>query len=335
VNGAAWRVGALALAGLAALALAVIVASSGGWMTGSQRVHLRFDQSVYGLQVGAPVVFRGVRVGQVDSVSMASALKGIPGVDVTASLDQTQLAQLAGPQGNLASLVRAGLSARLGMQSLLTGQLYVELDFLPVKAGAGSAPAAQALGDAATIPTQPSPMQNLQSQLQSVDLPQLARDLSATAATVRQLLAGPLPAKALNQTADAAQAMQALALRLQSEVPGLATAARGTLGEARLAAQAVGQSAGQVAAQAGVAASQLQTAAASVPPTLATLRQAADELTRTASTLGEAAAQDSTLRTSTERALQDTARAARSLRELSDTLEQHPDIWLRGRAPTP
>jgi paraquat-inducible protein B len=61
------------------------------------------------------------------------------------------------------------------------------------------------------------------------------------------------------------------------------------------------------------------------------MQRAADELARSAATLREAAAEDSALRLHADRALQDVARAARSLRELGETLERNPDAFWRGR----
>jgi len=70
-------------------------------------------------------------------------------------------------------------------------------------------------------------------------------------------------------------------------------------------------------------------------PLLAELRRSAEELALTAAALRQATAEDSNLRVGTERALQDVSRAARALRELSETLESHPDLLLRGRATAP
>lgn len=337
---AALRVGALALLGLLALGLVLVLAGGGRWFASVEPAQLRFTQSVYGLQAGAPVVFRGVRLGQVVEVTTTPVTQGAPQVQVNITLDRDAVQALAGTAGGLGELVRRGLVAQLASQSLLTGQLYVELDVAtPVPEVATAAAAEQPVH----IPTVASPMHSLQSQLQGLDLAALGRDLAAAAQATRRLLGGPLPEAAFQQATQAAQSLQQLSLRLQQEVPPLAAAARGTLGEASQAAREVGRSAGQVAASTQQAASSVATqlnaqvagVAAATQPTLQALRQAADELALTAQALREVAGQDSTLRQNAERALQDTARAARSLRELSDTLERHPDALLRGRAAAP
>jgi paraquat-inducible protein B len=70
-------------------------------------------------------------------------------------------------------------------------------------------------------------------------------------------------------------------------------------------------------------------------PLTAELRRTAEELALAAATLREAAAGDSSLRLGADRALQDVSRAALALRQLSETVEAHPELLLRGRATAP
>lgn len=174
---AALRVGLFALAGLVLLALALATAG-GRWFTTKERAVMRFQTSVYGLQVGAPVVLRGVQVGQVTAIGLApgvappvgnvagtaaGAVSGLSGIalPVTAEFDsellrpllQAPLSVAAGgpsPQGakaqadtrdhgaTLPALIERGLVARLATQSLLTGLLYVDLDLGVAPGAAGT-----------------------------------------------------------------------------------------------------------------------------------------------------------------------------------------------------
>lgn len=349
---AAWRVGLFALAGLALSVLAV-VAVGGRWFADTEAAVMRFDGSVFGLQVGAPVVFRGVRVGQVSAFGLAPAGPNGVAIPVTATFQRAMLRDLITPtpassEPVLALLVQRGLVARLALQSLLTGQLYVDLDLEPDTPRPPAAvlpvlPAGLAgLAGLPVIPTAPTRFDTLQAQLDGLDLGQIGRDLAALAQSARLLLAGPEPARALTRTADAAQAIERLAGRIERDLAPLGRDARNTLTETRRTVQQLGQ----VALQVGGAASQIGSSAAAVQaqtgalaaaatPLLADLRRTADALTLAATTLRQAAAEDSTLRLSADRALQDVSRAARSLRELTDTLERQPDLLLRGRAPAP
>lgn len=323
---AAWRVGLFAVVGIAVLALALVMVG-GRWFADSERALLRFDNSVFGLQDGALVVFRGVRIGQVVRIQLAPAAAGEVVTVVTAELDRARMAELLGPNASggayLPQLIARGLYARLATQSLLTGLLYVDLDLRKNEPASAQATAAQADG-LPLIPTEPNTLQTLKAQLEQVDVAQIAEDLAAIAANTRALVGNPELAQTIERASAAALAVQQLAQALQTQVGPLAGATRQTLG-----------SVDQAAARIDAAAAAIQDAAKGTEPLLASLRRSSDALTVTAQTLATAVDADSSLRQNADRALQDVARAARSLRELSDTLERHPDALLRGRQAEP
>ena len=99
---------------------------------------LFFDSSVEGLNVGAPVVFRGVQIGQVKEISAIADPKTfdvrirvqteiVRGVIKVGEEDQRFKDQRQGMEG----LIQKGARATLRMQSFVTGLLYVALDFFP------------------------------------------------------------------------------------------------------------------------------------------------------------------------------------------------------------
>jgi paraquat-inducible protein B len=332
----AWRVGLFALLGVALLLTAIV--GSTRWFAATEAARMRFDNSVFGLQVGAPVVFRGVRVGQVTAFGLAPLGPGGVAVPVTAEFDRMLLGELLGPgqatpPSIVAELVARGLVARLAMQSLLTGQLYVELDIEPARTAA--APAAAGVGMLPLIPTEPTRLQTLQAQLQGLDLAQIGQDLAVLARSARQLMAGPQPERVLSRTADAAQALERLAQRLEREIGPLGASARQTLAGTQRTLQQVGQGAQQLGDAASAVQGQVRGVAQGLVPLTEQLQRTAAELAQAAATLREAAAGDSTLRLGADRALQDVSRAARALRELSETVEAHPDLLLRGRSAAP
>ena len=244
LRGPGLRVGLFALAGVLLLLLATVLVG-GRWFAASEPATMRFDSSVYGLQIGAPVVLRGVRVGQVTRIALAPA--GPRGLEmpVTAEFDRALLAGVLGADAPdhgpvLPALVRQGLVARLATQSLLTGLLYVDLDIDPVRAAALAAAPGPASALPA-IPTERTQLQTLQAQLQALDLEQIGRDLAAVAASTRELLADPQARQALVHTAEAAQALKALAQRLDREVVPLARAAGLAPPEARSRSQRLAQ----------------------------------------------------------------------------------------------
>jgi paraquat-inducible protein B len=108
-------------------------------------VRMRFAQALRGLEVGAPVEFVGVNIGSVVAVSLGyeSQDRSFP-IVVTAKLYPRRMGQAyeaLAAQGKTEStdtlatfvgtLVSRGLRAQPRSASLLTGKLYIALDFLP------------------------------------------------------------------------------------------------------------------------------------------------------------------------------------------------------------
>jgi paraquat-inducible protein B len=185
------------------------------------------------------------------------------------------------------------------------------------------------------IPTEPTRLQTLQAQLQGLDLAQIGQDLAVLASSARQLMAGPQPERVLARTADAAQALERLALRLERELGPLGASAQQALAGTQRTLQQVGQGAQQVGEAANVVQGQVRSVAQGLLPLTEELRRSAEQLALAAASLREATAADSSLRLGADRALQDVSRAARALRELSETVERQPDLLLRGRSAAP
>jgi paraquat-inducible protein B len=108
-------------------------------------VRMRFSQALRGLEVGAPVEFVGVNIGSVVAVDLGYKRQdnSFP-VIVTAKLYPRRMGQAyeaLAAQGKTGSdetiaafvgtLVNRGLRAQPRSGSLLTGKLYIALDFLP------------------------------------------------------------------------------------------------------------------------------------------------------------------------------------------------------------
>ena len=103
--------------------------------TEQARFIMYFDGSVRGLKKGAPVEFRGIRVGTVKEIRMevdgdTMAIR-IPVIIAIEPERIKRIGEKSGPKRNIPLLIKKGLKARLQTGSLLTGQLFVELDLYP------------------------------------------------------------------------------------------------------------------------------------------------------------------------------------------------------------
>ncbi|HHG8772477.1 TPA: intermembrane transport protein PqiB [Raoultella planticola] len=107
------------------------------------RFQLRFEHTLHGLNIGAPVEFSSVRIGRVASIELDYDPDGyrfpiVVGIDVYPSRMGNVLEKLPKPTGDIdlntaiftREMIAHGLRAQATPSSLLTGQLYISLDFV-------------------------------------------------------------------------------------------------------------------------------------------------------------------------------------------------------------
>ncbi|HVP29223.1 MAG TPA: MlaD family protein [Myxococcota bacterium] len=159
-------VGSFVLCALVLSVAAIFVFGGGRFFRHTRTVVLFYDSNISGLGVGSTIAFRGVKLGEVTRIQTIWA----PPVDdflikVTGEVDPS-LVEYGPPGTPLPTDARglaAALRARLETQSLVTGQLYVNLDFYP-----GLEPRTYAFDvapDEVEIPTVPSTMQFFQETI--------------------------------------------------------------------------------------------------------------------------------------------------------------------------
>src|SRR5262245_17760895 len=125
-------IGAFVVGAIALLLAALVFWGGTGFLRKKLDYVLFFDASVVGLNKGAPVLARGVKVGEVTDVQLRWGQKGVVGVYV--ALEPSSLKGIAegGPREAIERAVReGGLRAQLHMQSFVTGVLYVGLNVRP------------------------------------------------------------------------------------------------------------------------------------------------------------------------------------------------------------
>jgi len=160
--------------------------------TAEETFTLVFDESVRGLLAGAPVDFRGVVIGEVIAINVESnAERGDVQIPVRIRLYPQRLSgslAAGGPEADgklMDTLVQHGLRAQLRTGNLLTGQLYVALDFFPHAERAGLDRNAKP----PRIPTVAGSMNELQDTLRNAARRIEKFPLEAIAADLRKALA--------------------------------------------------------------------------------------------------------------------------------------------------
>jgi phospholipid/cholesterol/gamma-HCH transport system substrate-binding protein/paraquat-inducible protein B len=137
-----FKIGLFVIVAVALILAAVII--FGGGIFAQKRIYFEtyFDGSVSGLNVGAPVERRGVRIGRVEKITFAADEYDIPGdpltfskyeryVMVVASVGQENLPELSYEEkkARLERLISNGLRIRLAVE-ILTGVAYLEGEYV-------------------------------------------------------------------------------------------------------------------------------------------------------------------------------------------------------------
>src|SRR4030095_15830462 len=123
--------------GAIVLVIAGVLLFGGGKFFQEKRPYVMFfDSSVEGLNVGAPVIFRGVQVGQVTDIAALADHKAFTLViRVQGESGPGAIKVIGGPLPDprqaVEGLIQKGARASLRMQSFVTGVLYVAFDFHP------------------------------------------------------------------------------------------------------------------------------------------------------------------------------------------------------------
>ncbi len=305
-------VGGFVLGGLA-LAVTAILLLFGAHLF-QRRFHAvtYFQGSVAGLDVGAPVTFRGVRIGSVTQIGLNLNLKDQSAlIPVYLDLDSSSVRVGASHDWNskadIDRLRNAGLQAQLGTQSYVTGELRVDLDLQPnihsTYLGGNV--------NGNEIPSSKSKLQTLEAEIEELPLRQIAENARQALATINRVAAeieprvGPL-ADSLKRTSDAAHVTMDAAHVAVDHIDSLAIEGR---------------------QQVAVNGDELARVLASSDRTV----READALVASLNTM---TAPNSQMRDDLNSATRDLAATASSLRAFSHEIERNPsDLLRRGKTP--
>jgi len=128
------KIGVFVVGAVALLVAAILVFGSGALFKQSDKYIVFFDGSVKGLSVGAPVIFRGVKIGNVTSIDLAYN-EGTKSVLIPVVID-VELSRVKGVPEKIGypdymQFIQQGLRAKLEVQNFITGQLMLAFDFYP------------------------------------------------------------------------------------------------------------------------------------------------------------------------------------------------------------
>lgn len=318
-------VGTFVAGGIILTIFGLVLLGAGSFSKDKPSAMAYFDDSVSGLDIGAPVKFRGVSVGKISKVLLRTpgqsgsdyavpvVMEFTPDLLTRRGLDQAIISR-----EGLDESIQKGLRAKLQQQSVITGVLYVELDYFPdtkinLHDGQGELP---------EIPTLPSNLGALTKavsqtldQLSRIDFMSMTKkvdsilgkidqgassiqferiggNLASASESLAKLAGDPALTAAVKDFSAAMKGIESLSVRLGSKVDPIA------------------EDLGQMAVAGRSALARLDEAAANIKA-----------VTKPGSPL----------RRDVDQALEDVAAAAQAIRSLADFLERNPETVLTGR----
>ena len=295
---------------------AVLFVSGSGWGQDKTRVVMVFDGSVKGLSVGAPIALRGVEIGQVTDIDLIFDTDTIDVIMLVKAEIQGENIQRRGSSDSdfTEEMIARGLRAQLNTQSLLTGLLYIQLDFHPnsqLILAETDLPYTQ-------IPTIPTDLQRLSREFEAVNFAEVGDNL--------QIIAEGL------STFISSGAFQRLPQDLEATLATIATLSANLTRQLEISGPKLDRLMDTAAATVDSAQAEIPKISTAAIDTLSQLDRTLVNFDHTMTSLNHLLADDSSTRYELNKALQELALAGRAIRLLARMLEEQPQALLRGKS---
>lgn len=331
-------IGSFLMAGLALLIAALLAFGGGQLFKPKLRWVVFFDSSLNGLNIGAPVKVQGVQVGKVANIvlqmdpSNNRLLKPV--------VLEIEPGNLLDPEGRpiqpamsdkerharVDRLVEAGMRARLEIQSLLTGLLYVDLDFYPNRAPRLTGMSYNGLPEVPSLPTTTDEVKNaleeVVKKIRDLPLDAMVRDLAASVADIRAILASDETRQSREALARSLKESEKLLAELNRQLPPLVK-------QVDLAVKDAGHTARDTGALVRELRKETKPVLSAAEQALLKATAVLEEAKGAVANVADTTAGDSTL----QQSLRELRNAARSVRNLSDSLERNPSALIFGKSP--
>jgi len=322
-------IGGFVVGAIALVITGILLFGSGTFFSQQRKFVLFFADSVSGLNIGAPVDFRGVRVGRVTDIKVVLENEDLS-LQIPVFIEfererlkfgpsESDLRKILDAKGTtfLEVMVNRGLRAQLVMQSFVTGQLGIHLDFFPDKPArlVGAEPGYP------EIPTVESSLSEIAKTVQNIPLAEIAEKLFKALDGVEKLINSPEAKETMVSLDQAVKATRSLLENLDGQVGPLAARTNLTLGESKRMFADASKLARDLDDRIPQIAAGLEDTFKTAGATMRGANKAIDGLT----------ADNSPVRLELIRTLNELSSAARSFRILADYIDNHPEALVRGK----
>jgi len=344
-------IGAFVVVGLALAVTAIVVFGSGKFFKKQDSFVAFFKGSVKGLRIGAPVVFRGVTIGEVvEMMILTDHRDHTYEIPVIMKVERNSFrsidpdAEIEDREQYLQDLIQSGLRAQLQLQSLVTGQLLVNFDFFPdtpVRIVANRSIVAEK--GLAEIPTIQTPLQKIEKSLGELPIDEMAKNISKSLAAIENIMTSGRLSGSLENLEQATADIRHLVRHVDEKVDPLSADISRTLKDTQAlvrnlsiqlepltaslkqtsdaAGRLINHVDGKVDPLAGRLDRSLEAASAALKQTEKTLVILRDTIE-----------EGGPLRLQVETAFGRLGQAASSIQALADYLQRNPDALIRGKS---
>ncbi len=307
-------IGGFVLIAVGILAASVVIFGSGEWFKKSLQYVLHFQESVKGMNVGTPVLYRGFPVGAVKRVIIRADVKGLKdSVLVYVEIYPESVVVVTEDLGlqhwkdRMSDLIDRGLRAQLVPQSLVTGKLVIELNMHPD----AEPPDLRRLDpEVQEIPTIPSTLSRLEGFLAKLDLQTVIDRLISVLGNADRILSNPDIDASISEFKGALVDARVLINNVNSKVDPLTDNLNSTLTDGRRLINNVNEK---------------------VDPLYKLLADALESADAAFESIEDIAGKRSATRAELDNTLREVAGAARAVRILSEYLQQHPEALIKGK----
>lgn len=325
----------------------------GGFLSETRSYVIYFSSSVKGLNIGSPVRFRGVKIGQIKEINVRVRPSDFQfNIPVVIEIEPTRIKAEGSKQGFLEaiktsvqgkdpmhSLVEKGLRAQLQLDSLVTGQLYINLDMHP------DAPLnlTEYTSDYPELPSINSSLEELTKTIEDLPLKELARKLILSAEGFERAVNSPSLHNALAKFDNTASQINKFLTSLNEQLLPLVANLNETMLQTRTTlkrldskidplAQSLDETLSTAQTTLGQISDKIDPLADEFSQTLTTFRATTLNADTTIQQFKDLSATDSQLLQQLSTTLQEINQTSREVRYLVDGLERDPQILLRGRS---
>lgn len=297
-------IGAFVVGAVVLFVMSLLAITGGAFLAEKTRYVMFFQGSVKGLNIGAPLSFRGVRIGEVSDIRLLQR-QGEYLIPVYVEVDVDRLESLYGGKlehASSAKLIEQGMRAKLELQSLLTGQLFIQLDILPDE----PANMIDIDSDIPQLPTVSTPLEKLGKALQDFPVQELLQKIMSTVDGIDKLVNSPDTQEIPHSLNTSLKDIDSLVKHLDEKVGPLSSKAEVALDEG---------------------ANTLVEARKALLDARVAIKEANATLQNTTAITDE----NSELIINLNTALEEISNAAIAVRRLAETVEQQPETLLRGK----